>query len=147
MRKYLTKRLAVLLSVVMVVSLFANINWTVRAEENSIGAGNYTGNECWITADNSYDSILVPAECHLTIEGANVTATSVTIEAGGCIHIVDAGEEETKTGTLSITDSMTASVGAEIECGSNQNIPTVGGTQIQLYDGDDSAMNENSEWQ
>lgn len=149
MRKYLTKRLAVLLSVVMVVSLFANINWTVRAEENSIGAGNYTGNECWITADNSYDSILVPAECHLTIEGANVTATSVTIEEGGCIHIVDAGEGEgTKNGMLSIaSDGLIVSDGAEIECGSNQNIPTVGGAQIPLYDGDDSAMNENSEWQ
>lgn len=149
MRKYLTKRLAVLLSVAMVVSLFANINWTVRAEENSIGAGNYTGNECWITADNSYDSILVPAECHLTIEGANVTATSVTIEAGGCIHIVDAGEGEgTKNGMLSIaSDGLIVSDGAEIECGSNQNIPTVGGAQIPLYDGDDSAMNENSEWQ
>ena len=149
MRKYLTKRLAVLLSAVMVVSLFANINWTVRAEENSIGAGNYTGNECWITTDNSYDSILVPAECHLTIGGANVTATSVKIEAGGCIHIVDAGEGEgTKNGMLSIaSDGLIVSDGAEIECGSNQNIPTVGEVQIPLYDGDDLAMNENSEWQ
>lgn len=146
MRKYLTKRLAILLSAVMVVSLYANVNWTVKAG-NIIDANSYSENDCWITTDNSYDSILVPEGCHLTIAGANVTATSVTIEAGGCIHIVDAGEEETKTGTLSITDSMTASVGAEIECGSNQNIPTVGGTQIQLYDGDDSAMNENSEWQ
>lgn len=33
MRKFPMKRLAILLSVVMVVSLFANVNWTVRAEE------------------------------------------------------------------------------------------------------------------
>ena len=147
MTKRIKKKLAFLLSIVMVISLFTNLNWTVRAEENSIGEDDYQENDCWISTDGSFASILVPEGCHLTIAGASVTATSVTIEAGGCIHIVDAGEEETKTGKLSITDSLTASAGAEIECGSNQNIPTVGGTQIQLYDGDDSPMNNDSEWQ
>ena len=147
MRKYLKRRLAILLSAVMVVSLFVNVNWTVKAEElSSISREDYPDNkDYWIAEDKSFESIIVPAEYSLTIAGANVSARSVTIEAGGCIHIVD--NESAEIGQLTIAaDGLNVSNGAQIECASKENIPIVGDSKIQLYDGDSDITDSDWEW-
>ena len=65
MRKYLMKKLAFLLSIVLVVSLFARMDVLVFADGTSIDQGDYLFDEavgeniCFLNQENSYTTINV----------------------------------------------------------------------------------------
>ena len=98
MTKRIMKKLAFLLSIVMVVSLFTNLDFAVFAGEKvDITANNYetdeAGEYCYsVRSGDAYGTINVPGEhYHLIVENAAVTADTVILESGASLEILGDG--------------------------------------------------------
>ena len=108
MTKRIMKKLAFLLSVVMVVSLFANLDFAVLATGGKVNitAENYqeyyeqddAGEYCYsvssedVSSGDAYGTIYVPGErYHLIVENAAVTADTVILESGASLEILGDG--------------------------------------------------------
>ena len=109
-------------------------NSVVRAEGNidkdsDVWSDDGFGGRNYDIPTGTYGSIVIPAaeegEYHLTIAGTEVTATSVEIQSGATLHIVDTDSP----GRLNCS-RISAQDGARMELGSNSNIPE----GIQVYD-------------
>ena len=136
MTKRIMKKLAFLLSVVMVVSLFANLDFAVLATGGKVNitAENYqeyyeqddAGEYCYsvssedVSSGDAYGTIYVPGErYHLIVENAAVTADTVILESGASLEILG-------DGALNFSGSgIQAADGALMMLQSRENKPSV----------------------
>lgn len=108
MMKRIMKKLAFFMSIVMAVSLFADLDFAVLAtgEKVNITAENYqeyyeqddAGEYCYsvssgdVSSGDAYGTIYVPGErYHLIVENAAVTADTVILESGASLEILGDG--------------------------------------------------------
>lgn len=128
MKKYLLKKIAFLLSIVMVVSLFTNLDVAVLAEGEKVNvkAENYeydSANDVYIysvSSGNVYGTIEVPSDkYHLIIEDVEADIESVVLGAGATLEILGNGGK-LKGGS---TPVIQATVGAFMMLQSYANKP------------------------
>ena len=100
MKKYLLKKIAFLLSIVMVVSLFTNLDVAVLAEGErvAVAGGNYeydSVNDVYVysvSSGNVYGTIDVPSDKHhLIIENVEADIERVVLGAGATLEILGTG--------------------------------------------------------
>ncbi len=139
MKLKIRKRLSVILSIIMFVSVFANSGMVVFAEGTNIVESDYVQDEndvfvyCAVD-DTVYDTITVPEDYVFVVDNeVNVTAGAIYLASGAQLTIFG-------TGTLNCS-TITASDGATMLLESNANIP--GG--VTVYDGEND-ITDDPEW-
>lgn len=147
MTKRIMKKLAFLLSIVMVVSLFANLDFAVFADEEGkkdITVDNYVQDEngeyCYsVSSGDAYGAINVPGErYHLIVEDVAVTADTVVLESGACLEILG-------DGALNFSGSgsdIQASDGALMMLQSKENKPSVIEGLYDIFHNDETDADE-----
>ena len=143
MKLKIRKRLSVILSIIMFVSVFANSGMVVFAEgtKTNISESNYEEDaygvhEYHAVNGTAYGTITVPESFVFLVEdGVNVNADEIYLASGAQLTI-------SGTGTL-ICPAITASDGAAMCLGSNANIPS----GVYVYDGENDITGDPAwEW-
>jgi len=141
MKLEIRKRLSAILSIIMIVSLFANSGMVVFAEGTNISESDYKEDaygvhEYHAVDDTAYGTITVPEGYVFLVDNeVNVTADAIYLASGAQLTIFG-------TGTLTCS-TITASDGATMCLGSNANIPS----GVTVYDGENNITGDTAwEW-